>query len=125
MTDRGGRRGAGELEGQVMAALWSAELPLTTAEVHAKLGDELAYNTVQTILARLTAKSLVQRATRGRAHVYWPTKNEAASIADQLRTTLSGVQNRALVLREFAAGLDDDEAETLQRWLSARSEDNS
>jgi predicted transcriptional regulator len=108
-----------------MGALWSSGAPLAAAEVQAKVGDELAYNTVQTILIRLTAKGLVERATRGRAHVYWPTKNEAASIADQLRTTLSAVENRALVLREFAATLDDDEAETLQRWLSARSEDES
>lgn len=82
MTDRGGGRGAGELEAQVITALWSAESPLTTADVHAKLGDELAYNTVQTILIRLAAKTLVQRATRGRAHVYWPTKNEAAAMAE-------------------------------------------
>ena len=82
----------------------------------------LAYNTLQTILTRLTVKGLVERAERGRAHVYWPTKDEAASAAAQLRTTLSGVEDRAKVLREFASVLDADEARVLRDWLSGRTE---
>ncbi len=105
-----------------MAALWAASRPLTASEVQAQVGDELAYNTVQTILTRLAAKDLVQRATQGRAHVYWPSRDQAASVAAQLRTTLSGVGDRDKVLREFAASLDDDEAKVLQQWLSSRDD---
>ncbi|GAB2604668.1 BlaI/MecI/CopY family transcriptional regulator [Kribbella endophytica] len=121
MTDKGVRRGAGELEAQVMAALWASRTPLTTSEVQAQIGEGLAYNTLQTILTRLTAKGLLERAERGRAHVYWPTKDEASSAAAQLRTTLRAVGNREEVLREFAAVLDDDEAEILRQWLSNRA----
>ncbi|MGW6278537.1 BlaI/MecI/CopY family transcriptional regulator [Kribbella sp. NPDC055071] len=117
------RKGAGELEAEVMAALWAAGTPMTTAEVAAQLENDLAYNTVQTILTRLTAKGVLQRTERGRAHAYWPTTDEASSVAQRLRSTLSGVQDRARVLREFAATLDEDEAQVLQRWLSARSGD--
>ncbi|GAA1520100.1 BlaI/MecI/CopY family transcriptional regulator [Kribbella lupini] len=104
-----------------MAALWASRTPLTTSQVQAQVGAGLAYNTVQTILTRLAAKGLLERAERGRAHVYWPTKDEASSAAAQLRTTLRAVGDRGKVLREFAAGLDDDEAEILRQWLSERS----
>nr|WP_273482760.1 BlaI/MecI/CopY family transcriptional regulator [Kribbella italica] len=113
------------MEAQVMAALWASRSPLTTSEVQAQVGDGLAYNTVQTILTRLAAKGVLERAERGRAHVYWPIKDEASSVAAQLRTTLSGVGDREKVLREFAAGLDDDEAQILQQWLSSRPEEGS
>jgi predicted transcriptional regulator len=125
VTGKGARRGAGELEARVMAALWASSTPLTASGVQAQIGDGLAYNTVQTILTRLTAKGVVARAEQGRAHVYWPTKDEAASVAAQLRTTLSGVDDRERVLREFAAVLDDNEAQILQQWLSSRSEEES
>jgi hypothetical protein len=46
--ESGRRRARGELESEVMAALWSAGAPLTPAGVQAALGDGLAYNTVQT-----------------------------------------------------------------------------
>lgn len=104
-----------------MAALWASRTPLTTSEVQAQIGAGLAYNTLQTILTRLTVKGLLERAERGRAHVYWPTKDEASSAAAQLRTTLWAVGNREEVLREFAAVLDDDEAEILRQWLSNRA----
>jgi hypothetical protein len=56
-----------------LSALWASRTPLSTSEVHAQIGEGLAYNTVQTILTRLTAKGVVER---GRAHVYWPRKDE-------------------------------------------------
>ena len=108
-----------------MATLWAADAPMTTAEVAAQLESGLAYNTVQTILTRLTAKGVLQRTERGRAHAYWPTTDEASSVAQHLRSTLSGVQDRARVLREFAATIDEDDARILQRWLSTRSGDGS
>jgi predicted transcriptional regulator len=67
---RAGRRASGELESLVMTALWAASRPLTAGEVNAEVGSRLAYNTVQTILSRLTEKRLVVRAVRGRANVY-------------------------------------------------------
>ncbi|MBB5874324.1 putative transcriptional regulator [Allocatelliglobosispora scoriae] len=114
------RRAAGSLEAQVMAVLWAASAPMTPAEVNAQVGADLAYNTVQTILSRLADKHLVQRAPRGRAHVYWPTRDEAAAAAEKLRATLSGVGDREQVLQQFAASLDDQEAELLRKMLRDR-----
>ncbi|MEN3308545.1 MAG: hypothetical protein V7603_4747, partial [Micromonosporaceae bacterium] len=48
----GGRRGAGELEAEVLGTLWGSKTPLTPAQLHVSLGGGLAYNTVHTILTR-------------------------------------------------------------------------
>src|SRR6266498_1686108 len=60
-TGRPGRRMAGELEAEVLAALWAAGRPLAPAEVHAELGAGVAYTTVTTILHRLHRKGLADR----------------------------------------------------------------
>lgn len=117
------RRASGELEAQVMAALWAAAGPLTAAQVQEQLGGEPAYNTVQTILTRLADKQLVQRANQGRAHVYWPVLGHAATVAAQLRAALDMVGDREQVLQQFAATLDDAEAQLLRRVLQARGRD--
>jgi predicted transcriptional regulator len=117
------RRAAGELEAQVMAALWAAIGPLTAGEVHEQLGGGLAYNTVQTILSRLADKQLVRRETQGRAHVYWPVRGQAATVAAQLRAALDTVGDREQVLQQFAATLDDTEAQLLRKVLADRPED--
>lgn len=63
------RRGQGELESQVLGALREAEAPVTAAWVQERLGGDLAYTTVVTILTRLLAKDAVARERRGRSFV--------------------------------------------------------
>jgi predicted transcriptional regulator len=72
VVERGGRRGAGELEA---------------------VGDELADNTVRTIVTRLTAKGLVERATRGRAP-RWPNYSRPRErlAADDLSSGMTAVR---------------------------------
>jgi predicted transcriptional regulator len=114
------RRGRGELESEVMAALWAAEGPMTAAGVQAALGGGLAYNTIQTILIRLMEKGVVRRAMAGRAHAYWPAQDAATSAADKMRAALDGRPDRRAVLQQFAAGLDPVDAETLRALLDDR-----
>lgn len=124
MTDDAGRRRArGELEADVMAALWAANGPLTPAETQRALGDGLAYSTIQTILIRLLDKGLVRRAAagRGRGHVYWPAQDAATSAADRMRAALSGRVDRLAVLQQFAAGLDESDADVLRALLEERT----
>lgn len=65
--------GLGDLEGAVMAALWSNG-ELTTPKVHEIVGRErgLAYTTILTTLQRLHKKGLLDRVDRGRGHAYAP-----------------------------------------------------
>jgi predicted transcriptional regulator len=121
--EAGPRRARGELESEVMAALWSAGEPLTPAGVQAALGGGLAYNTVQTILSRLLEKDLVRRgpADRGRGHEYWPTQDAATLAAARMRAALDERPDRRAVLQEFAAALGEDDAETLRAVLAERA----
>ena len=56
-----------ERELDVMAVLWERG-PSTVAEVRARLSDELAHNTVLTVLTVLENKSYVTHTEEGKAH---------------------------------------------------------
>lgn len=58
-----------EREAELMDALWDHG-PSTVNEVQARLGDELAYTTVLTMLRKLEAKGYVGHEEEGRAHRY-------------------------------------------------------
>src|SRR5690606_39224148 len=56
------RRARGELEQDVMTALWTHAEPVTARAVLRTIGDpDLAYTTVKTVLERLTRKGVVTR----------------------------------------------------------------
>lgn len=118
----GGRRARGELESEVMAALWAADGPMTPAETQSALGGGLAYSTVQTILIRLLDKGMVLRRAggRGKGHVYWPAQDAATTVAERMRAVLAGRADRLAVLQQFAAGLDDADADVLRALLEER-----
>src|SRR3954453_7283622 len=97
------RRPSGGLEQEVLAVLAVASAPLTPAEVQAELGDELAYTTVMTALARLHEKGMVSRERRGRAYAYQWDGNQAGATARQMRRLLDGDRDRSAVLARFAA----------------------
>ena len=74
-------------EMDVMAVLWDLESG-TVAEVNERLDDDLAYNTVLTILRILERKGLAGREKQGRAHRYRPLLGRAEagrSILGRLR----------------------------------------
>ena len=73
MSSETSKTSFGELELEIMSLLWSAEEPKTVAEIHTLLTQqrEFAYTTVLTVLSNLYKKDAVDRARKGRAHVYW------------------------------------------------------
>jgi predicted transcriptional regulator len=119
MTTRDGRRAPGKLEAEVMSVLWqaSADQPLAPSDVQSRLGGDLAYNTVQTILTRLHEKGLVERRREGRGHAYWAVNGAAATAAAQMSALLAGRGDRQAVLQQFAASLDAQDAATLRNLL--------
>jgi predicted transcriptional regulator len=113
----GGRRGAGELEAEVLGALWAADAPLTPAQLQAAIGRELAYNTVHTILTRLCDKGLVIRtAVDGRAG-YAPVQGAAEWAAAQMRAVLERGKDRTAILHRFVSSLDPDDEQALRDLL--------
>jgi predicted transcriptional regulator len=106
-----GRRPAGALEAEVLAVLWAAETPLSPAQVQAAL-DDLAYNTVHTILTRLVEKGLLARVTLDGRPTYTPVKDAAQTAADQMRAALATGTDHAKILANFITDLSaEDEAE--------------
>jgi predicted transcriptional regulator len=111
------RRGAGELESAVLAALWAAEGPLSPVEVQAAMAGNLAYNTVHTILTRLGRKSLVARVHAGCRARYRPTKDAAEFTAEQMRAALGQGPDRLEILHRFVTSLDPADKATLRALL--------
>ena len=64
-------RTLGDRELDVMAVLWETG-SATVGEVRERLGVELAYTTVLTILRNLETKGVVSHRAEGRAHRYVP-----------------------------------------------------
>lgn len=114
----GPRRPPGALEAAVMAILWAADRALSPTEVQAELGDDLAYNTVQTILTRLLEKGLVLRVPTRRGHAYRPVQDAATTAARHMQMTLGQQTDRHGVLLHFAEGLEPEDVKVLRALLA-------
>ncbi|WP_079036796.1 MULTISPECIES: BlaI/MecI/CopY family transcriptional regulator [Streptomyces] len=116
-SGRAERRSAGELESEVLAALWATDEALTPAEIQAGLSGDLAYNTVHTILRRLHDKGLVLRDADGRRGAYRPVKNAAETTAEAMRQALDRGPDPIATLQEFVTGLSPEEERALRELL--------
>ncbi|MFD5554264.1 BlaI/MecI/CopY family transcriptional regulator [Streptomyces sp. NPDC127068] len=119
---RSRRRAQGELEALVLAALRGAPGPVNTAWVQERLGQDLAYTTVITILTRLHAKGAVARERAGRSFVWTSGASEADLAALRMRRVLDAEKDREAVLASFVTSLEEDDERTL-RALLAQEED--
>lgn len=79
----------GERELDIMAILWELGSG-TVAEVRDRVGDDLAYTTVLTILRNLEAKQFVRREEEGRAHRYFPRVQQRAAQRSALSRLVAG-----------------------------------
>ncbi|MFY9927939.1 MAG: BlaI/MecI/CopY family transcriptional regulator [Streptosporangiaceae bacterium] len=111
------RRGAGELAGEVLGILHAAGEPLSPADVRERLGGDLAYTTVVTILYRLHTKGMLARERAGRAYRYTPVADEPGLAARRMATVLAAESDREAVLARFVSGLSDEDEKALRRML--------
>ena len=114
---RAERRSSGELESEILAALWSTQRPLTPAEIQAEIDGTLAYNTVHTILKRLYDKGLVLRDVDGRRGAYRPAKNAAEVTAEAMHEALDRGPDPIAALQQFVTGLRPEEERALRELL--------
>ena len=115
--DAAGRRAAGELEAAVLAGLQAAGSALSPGEVRDRLGGDLAYTTVVTILSRLHAKGVLVRRKAGRAFVYQPVADEPGLAARRMAQVLDAEPDREAVLARFVSGLSGTDEDLLRRML--------
>jgi predicted transcriptional regulator len=115
--DGSARRAAGELESAVLGVLHGAGEPLSPGTVRERLGGGLAYTTVVTILSRLHAKGVLERARAGRAYLYAPVADEPGLAARRMATVLAAEPDREAVLARFVSGLSESDEQLLRRML--------
>ena len=115
--DGSARRAAGELESAVLGVLHAAGEPLSPGTVRERLGSDLAYTTVVTILSRLHAKGVLERARAGRAYLYAPVADEPGLAARRMATVLAAEPDREAVLARFVSGLSESDEQLLRRLL--------
>ena len=115
--DAAGRRAAGELEAAVLAVLQAAGSALSPGEVRDRLGGDLAYTTVVTILSRLHAKGVLERRKAGRAFRYVPVADEPGLAARRMARVLDAEPDREAVLARFVSDLSDADEHLLRRML--------
>ncbi|MCX5214184.1 BlaI/MecI/CopY family transcriptional regulator [Kitasatospora sp. NBC_00240] len=119
------RRGQGQLEAQVLAALQAAPAPATAVWVQQHLGDGLAYTTVMTILSRLHAKKAVSRSRSGRSYVWRAASDTAGLAALRMRRVLDNEADRDAVLASFVSTLLPDDENLLRALLDSAVDDGS
>ncbi|MGD2045640.1 MAG: BlaI/MecI/CopY family transcriptional regulator [Gemmatimonadota bacterium] len=111
-----------ERELDIMAVLWSRG-PSTVAEVQEALEDELAYNTVLTMLKVMEGKGYVSRTPEGRAHRYASeVERDAAGESALGRVTdrLFGGSPEKLLLQLVDNDLDAAEIRRMRDLLDDR-----
>lgn len=120
-----GRRGAGELEAAVLAVLQRSTSALSPGEVRERIGGDLAYTTVVTILSRLHGKGVLERRKSGRAYRYIPVADSPGLAARRMARVLDEEADREAVLARFVSGLSGRDEELLRRMLADPSLDEN
>lgn len=109
-----------EREFDIMAVLWERG-PSTVAEVREHLEDELAYNTVLTMLRILEEKGYARHEEEGRAHRYFPlVEREAAgesAVARVVRRLFRGSPTLLMTQLVRSEGLSTEELRELRELI--------
>ena len=113
-------------EMDVMSILWETG-SATAAEATERIEDDLAYNTVLTILRILEGKGFVGRRQEGRAHRYHPLVERAEagrSIVGRLRDKVfSGSAEQLMTHLVSEEQLSPDAVRRLRKLLDQRLEE--
>lgn len=107
----------GSLEADVLDVLWREAEPMTPAMVNDRLGGDLAYTTVMTILVRLWKKGLLDRTKVGRGYAYLPCVSEPELGAAKMRSALEATTDRTLTMSRFVDQLSSKERTALRSAL--------
>ena len=117
MVARDHRRGRGGLARQVLAVLAEAGEPLTPAQVQERLGGDLAYTTVMTVMSRLRNKGVLARGRAGRAYAYSLLQDPAKVTARGMHRLLDVEPDREAALARFVDDLSEADEQLLRDLL--------
>ena len=113
----------GQLECRIMEHLWNSPQPQTVRQVHQSLliDRTLAYNTVMTVLRRMSAKGLVVQHRCRRAHRYSAAQRRDELVAGLMLDALGHAVNygdRLAALIHFAGRVGADDIQALKYALA-------
>jgi len=113
------KRAFGDLELQVLTILKSGER-MTVKEVHRALGGNDNYNTIMTVMNRLTEKKQLAREKAGLQYEYWIVAQASnASLFEKFKQKIFGIKTAAMVsyLIESAEDLTDEDMIKMEKAL--------
>lgn len=127
LDQRGLARVFGELEAQIMDAVWRLEEP-TVGDVCDYLGEDHNYKTVMTVMNRLVDKQILSRRRVGRAYSYAPCDSRDDFLARVSRNVVEGLLQDFgdLAIAQFVSAVDQiDPAQLaeLQQLIEARMDE--
>ena len=111
------RRADGELETDVLRALWQLDRPAAPGDVLEEMQTNLAYTSIATVLMRLCDKGLATRTRAGRAYLYAAAASEAELTAQRISSMLDATSDRQSALAGFAKALDPADVAQLATLL--------
>lgn len=93
-----GKRQFGELEATILS-LFKEEKSLTVKQVHQKLGGKDNYNTIMTVMYRLSQKKILGRNRVGLYYEYWLLPREEATLSffQQIKQKIFGMGTTQLI----------------------------
>lgn len=105
---------------EILKVLWEIG-PASVRDVYRRLAqaqeEELAYNTVQTLLRIMEEKALVQHQVEGRAFIYSPLYTREASVRGFLNQVFDGATDQLVLTLLRTERLSARELERLQAMI--------
>lgn len=122
------KRQFGELEA-IILNLFKKDQVLTVRQVHQILGEKNNYNTIMTVMYRLSQKKVLDRRKVGSCYEYWllPQEEKALSFFQQLKQKFSGFGASQLVSHLIQSNeISDEELKEIEDLiLKAKAEKKS
>lgn len=114
------RRSPGQLEAEILAALWAVDEPCSPADVLEAIGADIAYVTVLSTLIRMHERGTLGRRPHARGHEYWPARTRGQILAEDMRKLLDDSPNRKIALQQLLDELPARDRQTLRTLFTRR-----
>lgn len=110
------KRAFGDLELEILQILKS-QPRMSVKQVHQCLGEKDKYNTIMTVLVRLTEKKKLAREKVGMHYEYWLLPSTPVSFFDQMKKKLFGVKKSEMIsyLIESAEDISSEELAEIEK----------
>lgn len=115
------KRSFGELENTILRIIKSHGR-MTVSQVHKIVGQQNSYNTIMTVMLRLSNKKILAREKVGSSYEYWllTSSEKIPSFIEQLKQKVFGIKTSELVsyLLDAADEISDEELAEMEKLVA-------